>query len=158
MPIRFLKNASEIADVSPATPLPVLETSRERKMVMVEPILIQTLTVDTTVKDLLNNTATDVATIGNAGVYRTLIWTGFKQGATDINYTVQARTTDPDGNPFGTGWITLVSSGTITGAANTWFRIVISQTDGLYYDQYRITVSQSSGTQTTHHKIVGVRG
>ena len=157
MPVRFLKNASEIADVSWESPLPVMETLRERKMVQVDTLLLQTTTVDTTAKDLLGNTATDIATIGSAGQYRMLLWTGVKTGATDISYTVFARTTDVDGNPFGTGWLQ-VATGTISGAANSWFRVAVSQAEGLYYDQYRIVVSQTSGSQTLHSKIVGVRG
>ncbi len=157
MILRFIRN-KQPSEVSLETPLPVIDTSRERRNIAAEPVLISTVTVDTnTNRDLLSITVSEVATIGNAGVYRTLIWTGFKQGAADINYTVQARTTDADGNPLGGGWLN-ITSGTITGAANTWFRIVISQTDGLYYDQYRITVSQTSGSQTLQNKIVGVRG
>lgn len=157
MPIRFLKNQSEIADVSWESPLPVRETSRERRLVHADPLLITSLTVDTTERDLLGITDSNTATIGNAGQYRTLLWTGFKTGAQDITYTIRARTTTADGQPLGTGWLTL-ASGTIAGAANTWFRITISQPEGLYYDQYRITVQQTTGTQLVHAKLVGVRG
>lgn len=156
MPIRFLKNASEIADVSWESPLPVMEASKERKLVQVDTLLLHTTSVGTSPADLFGNTATDIATIGNAGQYRTLIWTGVKTGAADITYTIQARTTDVDGNPLGAGWIQ-IATGTITGAANTWFRVAISQTDGLYYDQYRIVVSTTTA-QAAHSKVVGVRG
>lgn len=157
MPLRFLKNASELTEVSWESPLPVRETLRERKLVQVDILLLQTTTVDATAKDLLGITAAEIATIGNAGQYRMLIWTGVKTGATDISYTIQARTTDVDGNPLGAGWLQ-IATGTITGAANAWFRVAITQPDGLYYDQYRIVVSQASGSQTLHSKIVGVRG
>jgi hypothetical protein len=156
MPVRFLKNASEIADVSWETPLPVLETDKERKLVQADPLLLTSTTVDTTAKDLFANTATELATIANAGQYHTLVWTCFKTFTTDISYTIQARTTDLDGNPLGSGWIT-VATGTITGAANSWNRVDITATNGLYYDQYRITVSQASGSQTLYSKVVGVR-
>ncbi|MCS7272756.1 MAG: hypothetical protein NZ550_01230 [Fimbriimonadales bacterium] len=157
MPIRFLKNRSEIAEVSWESPLPVRETNRERRLVQADPLLLATLTVDTTERDLIGNTASEIATIANAGQYRTLIWTGVKTGTADITYTVRARTTDADGQPLGTGWLTL-TSGTIAGAAGTWFRITISQPEGLYFDQYRITVQQTSGSQTLISKLVGVRG
>ncbi|MFN7019045.1 MAG: hypothetical protein ACK4RG_07195, partial [Fimbriimonadales bacterium] len=153
MPIRFLKNASEIADVSWESPLPVRITSTERRLVQADPLLIITLTCDTTAKDLLGSTATETATIGNAGQYHTLIWTGVKSGTADVSYTILARTTDLDGNPLWTGWLQL-ATGTITGAANTWFRVAITSPEGLYYDQYRIVVSQASGSQTLYNKIV----
>lgn len=143
---------NELQPVSPQNRLPT-----EPKPANADTLLLQTTTVDVTAKDLLGNTATDIATIGSAGQYRTLIWTGVKTGATDISYTVLARTTNADGQPLGTGWLQ-VATGTITGAANSWFRIAITQTDGLYYDQYRIVVSQASGSQTLHSKMVGVRG
>ena len=156
MPIRFLKNASEIADVSWESPLPVRVTSTERKLVQADPLLIATTTCDTTAKDLLGSTASETATIGSAGQYHTLIWTGAKTGATDVSYTVLARTTDLDGNPLRTGWLQL-ATGTITGAANSWFRVVITSLEGLYFDQYRIVVSQASGSQALFSKVVGVR-
>ncbi|MDW8106215.1 MAG: hypothetical protein RMK45_01915 [Armatimonadota bacterium] len=157
MPIRFLKNRSEIADVSWESPLPVQETNRERRLVQADTLLLTTLTVDTTERDLISSTAPEIATLANAGQYRTLIWTGVKTGTADITYTVRARTTDADGQPLGSGWLT-IATGTISGAAGTWFRITLSQPDGLYFDQYRITVQQASGSQTLISKLVGIRG
>lgn len=144
--------ADELTGVTSTSPLPTRAVSYNA-----QPLLLQTTTVDTNTKDLLGNTATEIATIGNAGQYRTLLWTGTKSTATDINYTVLARTTDADGNPLGTGWLQL-ATGTLTGAANTWFRVALTNPEGLYYDQYRITVSQTTGSQTLQSKIVGVRG
>ncbi|MCS6924250.1 MAG: hypothetical protein NZM10_07750 [Fimbriimonadales bacterium] len=178
MPIRFLKNASEIADVSWQSPLPVRELDKERKLVQVDALLIRTLTVDTTQRDLFGNTASsnpDLPTLDNCLKYHTLLWTGYRTGTAAVNYLVQARCgdsldADSGGDPLGTGWLditqhTLVyntdgvqgTAGTIGGAAAGHFRVVIRLPDGLYFDQYRIVVWQSSGSQIVHHKLVGVR-
>ncbi|GIV07754.1 MAG: hypothetical protein KatS3mg017_0956 [Fimbriimonadales bacterium] len=157
MPIRFLKNASEIADVSWETPLPVLETSKERKLVQTDPLLTSVITADTNAnRDILNNTAPEQPTLSNCSQYHTLLWTGTKSAATDINYIIEARSTDFDGNPFLSGWFQ-VATGTITGAANSWFRVAITAPEGLYFDQYRIRVQVASGTNTITCKVVGVR-
>lgn len=157
MAIMGYRNAqNRLQDVSPETPLPVHDRDRETQARNADTLLIHSAPVSTAEADLFGNTSADIATLAGTGQYRTLIWTGVKTGAQDITYTVRARTVDADGNPLGSGWIQ-IATGTISGAAGTWFRVVISQTDGLYYDQYRITVS-SSAAQTAHSKIVGVRG
>ncbi|GIW60461.1 MAG: hypothetical protein KatS3mg087_1527 [Patescibacteria group bacterium] len=89
--------------------------------------------------------------------YHTLIWTGVKSAASDVNYIIEARSTDINsGGPLASGWFQ-VATGTITGAANSWFRVVITAPDGLYFDQYRIRVQVASGTNTITCKVVGVR-
>ncbi|GIV07238.1 MAG: hypothetical protein KatS3mg017_0440 [Fimbriimonadales bacterium] len=101
MPIRFLKNASEIADVSRETPLPVLETSKERKLVQADPLLTSVVTADTNAnRDILNNTSAEQPTLSHCSQYHTLLWTGTKSAATDVNYIIEARSADFDGNPF----------------------------------------------------------
>ena len=142
---------TELQLVRDDTPLPVSDVGS-----VCHSLLIATTTCDATAKDLLGSTAAETATIGSAGQYHTLIWTGVKTGATDVSYTVLARTTDLDGNPLREGWLQL-ATGTITGAANSWFRIVLTATEGLYFDQYRIVVSQASGSQSLLNKVVGVR-
>ncbi len=157
MPIRFLKNASEITDVSWEAPLPVLETSKERKLVQADPLLTSVVSADTnTNRDIRSNTAPEQPTLSHCTQYHTLIWTGTKSAASDINYIIEARSVDFSGTPIGSGWLQ-VATGTITGAANSWFRVVITAPDGLYWDQYRIRVQVASGTNQIVSKITGVR-
>ncbi|GIV05287.1 MAG: hypothetical protein KatS3mg016_0862 [Fimbriimonadales bacterium] len=157
MPIRFLKNASEMADVSMESPLPVLETSKERKLVQADPLLTSVISADTNAnRDILGNTSAEQPTLSHCSPYHTLIWTGVKSAASDVNYIIEARSTDFDGKPIASGWFQ-VATGTITGAANSWFRVVITAPDGLYFDQYRIRVQVASGTNSITSKITGVR-
>lgn len=156
MPIRFLKNTSEIADVSWESPLPVLEASKERKLVQADRLLVSDITVDNNAnRDLTNSTAADQPTLSNCLLYHTLLWTMFKIGAADITYIIEGRMTDFSGAPFDASW-RQVATGTITGAANSWHRIAITDANGLYYDQYRIRVQASSST-SQRSVIVGVR-
>lgn len=157
MPIRFLKNALELADVSMESPLPVA-------LANARPVPADTLLIATTnmflsgAYDLLNSTSTELPTLDGCGQYRRLIWFYFREGAAPTNYTVLARATDHNGAPLGTGWITLASD-TLPGAANTWGRIDIPSTGDGYYDQYRIVVERTSGSgYSLINKIVGVRG
>jgi len=146
MPIRFLKTPSEIADVSLESPLPVMEASKERTLVQADRLLISERNATTDAdRDLADSTAPEQPTLSNCAQYHTLIWTMFKTGAADINYTVLARNTDFSGAPLGTGW-RQIATGTISGAANTWYRIVITEPNGLYYDQYRIRLQASTST------------
>jgi len=158
MPIRFLKNALELADVSMESPLPVA-------LANARPVPADTLLVATTnmflsgARDLLGFTNADLPTLDGCGQYRKLIWFYFRDGAADTTYTILARATDHNGAPLGTGWITLVSPTTLPGAANTWGRIDIPSTGDAYYDQYRIVVERTSGSgYNLINKIVGVRG
>ncbi|OYT70510.1 MAG: hypothetical protein CFK49_11775, partial [Armatimonadetes bacterium JP3_11] len=106
MPIRFLKNASEITDVSWEAPLPVLETSKERKLVQADPLLTALVIADTNAnRDILGNTAAEQPTLSHCGQYHTLIWTGTKSAASDVNYIIEARSTDINsGGPLAGGW------------------------------------------------------
>jgi hypothetical protein len=157
MPVRFLKNASELADVSWETPLPV-------QVANAKPVPADTLLVATTnmfpsgERDLLNSNATELPTLDACGQYRKLIWFYFREGAATTTYRVLARATDHNGAPLGTGWITL-ATGTLPGDANTWGRIDIPASGDGYYDQYRIVVERTSGNgYSLINKIVGVRG
>lgn len=157
MPVRFLKNASEIADVSMESPLPV----RQHGAITTRPtdtLLVATLTVDTTARDLLNSTAAELPTLDNCGQYRKLVWLAHRASNTAINYTIRARATDPNGAPLGSGWQTLASGSFATDTTNpNWVRLDIPATGDGYYDQYRIEVSVASGTVVLTSKIVGVR-
>jgi hypothetical protein len=156
MPVRFLKNASELADVSIESPLPVQVANA--KPVPTDTLLVATLTVDTTTRDLLGSTATELPTLDNCGQYRKLVWLAHRASNTAINYTIRARATDLAGTPLGSGWQTLASGTFATDSANpNWVRLDIPATGDGYYDQYRIEVSVASGTVALTSKIVGVR-
>ena len=139
--------------VSPSTPLPVRDTSGS-----VDTLLVATLTVDTTARDLLGSTATELPTLDNCGQYRTLVWLAHRASNTAINYTIRARATDLAGTPLGSGWQTLASGTFAADATNpNWVRLDFPTTTDGYYDQYRIEVSVASGTVALTSKIMGVR-
>ncbi|MEN3001377.1 MAG: hypothetical protein ABDI19_05995 [Armatimonadota bacterium] len=129
----------------------------KKQVASVDTLLVWAYIVDTTPeKDLFGRTSADLPVIDHVGAYRLLVWTGVKRGEADIAYTVKARSTDFSGAPLGSGWL-VISTGLITGAPNSWYRVVISQPDGLFYDQYRICAQTASGIQELRAKIVGVR-
>ena len=157
MPVRFLRNASELADVSMESPRPV-------QVANAKPVPADTLLVATThmflsgERDLLGSTSTELPTLDACGQYRKLIWFYFRDGAAPTNYRVLARATDHNGAPLGTGWQEL-ATGTLPGGANSWNRIDIPASGDGYYDQYRIVVERTSGSgYSLINKIVGVRG
>ena len=156
MPVRFLRNASELADVSWETPLPVQVANA--KPVPADTLLIATTTVDTTDnRDLLGSAATELPTLDGCMQYRKLVWFYFRAGGEETRYRVLARATDHNGAPLGTGWQTIASD-TLPGDANSWGRIEIPSTGDGYYDQYRIEVRLTAGSgYFMTSKIVGVR-
>jgi hypothetical protein len=157
MPVRFLRNASELADVSMESPLPVQVANA--KPVPADTLLTVPTTVDTTAnRDLLGSTSTELPTLDGCGQYRKLIWLAHRASNTAINYTIRARATDLAGTPLGSGWQTLASDTFAADSANpNWVRLDIPTTTDGYYDQYRIEVSVASGTVALTSKIVGVR-
>lgn len=157
MPVRFLKNASELADVSWETPLPVQVANA--KPVPADTLLVATTTVDTTAnRDLLGSTSTELPTLDVCGQYRKLVWFYFRVGADSTTYRVLARATDHNGAPIGTGWQEIVPATTLPGGANTHNRIEIPASSDGYYDQYRIEVQRTAGSNyNLISKIVGVR-
>jgi hypothetical protein len=156
MPVRFLRNASELADVSWETPLPVQVANA--KPVPADTLLVATTSVDTTAnRDLLGSTSAELPTLDGCGQYRKLVWFYFRAGADATNYRVLARATDHNGAPLGAGWL-LLATGTLPGGANEWARIEIPSAGDGYYDQYRIEVQRTAGSNyTLTSKIVGVR-
>ena len=156
MPVRFLRNASELADVSWETPLPVQVANA--KPVPADTLLVATTSVDTTAnRDLLSSTATELPTLDGCMQYRKLVWFYFRSGDAATTYRVLARATDQNGAPLGAGWITLATD-TLPGGANSWGRIEIPSAGDGYYDQYRIEVRRTDGSNyTLTSKIVGVR-
>jgi hypothetical protein len=158
MPVRFLRNASELADVSWETPLPVQVANA--KPVPTDTLLVTPTTVTTDAnRDLLGSTTTELPTLDGCGQYRKLVWFYFRAGADSTNYRVLARATDLSGTPLGTGWQEIVPATTLPGAANSWGRIEIPASSDGYYDQYRIEVRRTAGDSnySLTSKIVGVR-
>jgi len=156
MPVRFLRNASELADVSMESPLPVAVTNA--KPIPADPLLIATTTVTTTTgRDLMENTNAETPTLDNCGQYRKLVWFYFRAGSATTTYRILARAADLSGLPLGTGWQQLAQA-TLPGAANEWGRIEIPSAGDGYYDQYRIEVHRTDGANyTLVSKLVGVR-
>ncbi len=143
----------EVVPASATQPLRTQSTPQ-----IADPLLTSFINADTNAnRDILGNTAAEQPTLSHCGQYHTLIWTGTKSAASDVNYIIEARSTDINsGGPLAGGWFQ-VATGTITGAANSWFRVVITTTEGLYWDQYRIRVQVASGTNLITSKITGVR-
>jgi len=156
MPVRFLRNASELADVSMESPLPVQVTNA--RPVPADTLLVATTTVTADAnRDLWGSTATELPTLDGCMQYRKLVWFYFRASDAATTYRVLARATDHNGAPLGTGWITL-ATGTLPGEANTWGRIEIPASGDGYYDQYRIEVWRTAGSNyALTSKIVGVR-
>jgi hypothetical protein len=157
MPVRFLRNASELADVSWETPLPVQVANA--KPVPADTLLVATTTVTTDGnRDLLSSTSTELPTLDGCMQYRKLVWFYFRASSADTTYRVLARATDHNGAPLGTGWQEIVPATTLPDAANSWGRIEIPASSDGYYDQYRIEVQRTAGSSyTLTSKIVGVR-
>jgi len=157
MPVRFLKNASELADVSWETPLPVQVANA--RPVPPDTLLIATTSVTNDAnRDLLGSTSTELPTLDGCMQYRKLVWFYFRAGADATTYRVLARATDHNGAPLGAGWQEIVPATTLPGAANSWGRIEIPATTDGYYDQYRIEVRLTAGNNYfLNSKIVGVR-
>ena len=158
MPVRFLRNASDLADVSWETPLPVQVANA--KPVPADTLLVATTSVtDTPNRDLLGSTATELPTLDGCMQYRKLVWFYFRGGGDSTTYRVLARATDHNGAPLGAGWQEIVPATTLPGAANSWNRIEIPATTDGYYDQYRIEVQRTGGSSnySLTSKIVGVR-
>jgi hypothetical protein len=157
MPVRFLRNASELADVSMESPLPVQVTNA--RPVPADILLIATTTVDTTAnRDLLSSTSTELPTLDGCMQYRKLVWFYFRASNADTTYRVLARATDLSGVPLGTDWQEIVPATTLPGGASSWGRIEIPASSDGYYDQYRIEVQRTAGSNyILTSKIVGVR-
>jgi len=157
MPVRFLKNASELADVSMESPLPVQVANA--KPVPADTLLIATTSVTTDANcDLLGSAATELPTLDGCMQYRKLVWFYFRTGADSTTYRVLARATDHNGAPLGSGWQEIVPATPLPGAANSWGRIEIPSAGDGYYDQYRIEVQRTTGNNyNLISKIVGVR-
>jgi hypothetical protein len=154
--IGWLKG-NRLVDVTAQDPLPVQQqgaiTTRTADTLLVA---TTTVTADAN-RDLLGSTATELPTLDGCMQYRKLVWFYFRAGADSTTYRILARATDHNGAPLGAGWITL-ATGTLPGEANTWGRIEIPSAGDGYYDQYRIEVQRTAGSNyALTSKIVGVR-
>jgi len=139
--------------VSPSTPLPVRDTRR-----LVDTLLVAPTTVTDANRDLLESTSTELPTLDGCMRYRKLVWFYFRASSADTTYRVLARATDHNGAPLGAGWQEIVPATPLPGAANSWGRIEIPASGDGYYDQYRIEVQRTAGSNyTLTSKIVGVR-
>ena len=156
MPVRFLRNASEIADVSMESPLPVQVANA--KPVPADTLLVATTTITTDAnRDLLGSTSTELPTLDNCMQYRKLVWFFFRASNAATAYRILARATDIAGTPLGAGWQELFADA-LPGGANSWGRIEIPSAGDGYYDQYRIEVWRTAGSNyDLTSKIVGVR-
>jgi len=154
--IGWLKG-NRLVDVTAQDPLPVQQqgaiTTRTADTLFAN---TTSVTADAN-RDLLNNTSTELPTLDGCMQYRKLVWFYFRTGADSTTYRVLARATDHNGAPLGTGWL-LLATGTLPGEANTWGRIEIPASGDGYYDQYRIEVQRTAGSNyILTSKIVGVR-
>ena len=152
--VGYLTDAGDERVVRPSTPLPVSDTRNTA-----DTLLVATTSVTTDAnRDLLGSTSTELPTLDGCGQYRKLVWFYFRASDAATNYRILARATDIAGTPLGAGWQELVPPTTLPGAANTWGRIEIpAATDG-YYDQYRIEVQRTAGSDySLTSKIIGVR-
>jgi len=154
--IGWLKN-NRLVDVTTQDPLPVQQQGAVATRTA-DTLFANTTTVTTDAnRDLLGSTSTELPTLDGCMQYRKLVWFYFRAGADATNYRVLARATDPSGAPLGTGWQEL-ATGTLPGGANSWGRIEIPSTGDGYYDQYRIEVRRTDGSNyALTSKIVGVR-
>jgi len=155
--IGWLKG-NRLVDVTAQDPLPVQQQGAITTRTA-DTLLVATTTVDATAnRDLLGSTATELPTLDGCMQYRKLVWFYFRVGADATSYRVLARATDHNGAPLGAGWQEIVPATTLPGAANTHNRIEIPATTDGYYDQYRIEVQRTAGSNySLTSKIVGVR-
>jgi hypothetical protein len=151
--ISYLTESGEERIVRPNTPLPVEVRNNE-----LDTLLVATTTITTDAnRDLLGSTATELPTLDGCMQYRKLVWFYFRASDAATTYRVLARATDHNGAPLGTGWQEL-ATGTLPGGANSWGRIEIPSAGDGYYDQYRIEVQRTAGSNySLTSKIVGVR-
>ena len=106
-------------------------------------LYVGTLQVESTSKDILNQSEPLAPTFVNAASLRAFYWTGVKESDEPIAYTVRA------GNANGWQWS---QSGQVVGNARGWFRVVVKPPAA--YDWYRVEVA--GAPQALRGKITGV--
>ena len=154
--IGWLKG-NRLVDVTTQDPLPVQQQGAITTRTA-DTLLVAITTVTTTNHDLMENTNTETPTLDNCGQYRKLVWFYFRTGNAPTTYRILARTTDLSAQPLGTGWQQLAQAN-LPGNANEWGRIEIPSAGDGYYDQYRVEVHRTDGSNyTLTSKLIGVRG
>jgi len=161
MPISFRRERQSIT-VSADSPLPVTISQQQGRSVPTQPTSIDTLIIgsviaDSTVRDLLGNTAGEATTLSNASPYRRFLLTFYKSGTAEVTVTLKGRAQDASGNPVWSGWATITTAST-TGAAAGHYRLVLQSADGapLGFDQYRIEIT-STASQGVAFSLKGER-
>jgi len=157
MMIAYLGADGQIVDVRETSPLPVQVANA--KPVPADTLLVATTTVTTDGnRDLQGSTSTELPTLDRCMQYRKLVWFYFRASDAETTYRVLARATDHNGAPLGSGWQEIVPATQLPGAANSWGRIEIPASSDGYYDQYRIEVQRTAGSNyPLTSKILGVR-
>jgi len=154
--IGWLKG-NRLVDVTAQDPLPVQQQGAITTRTADTLLIFATTVTTTTNRDLMENTNTETPTLDNCGQYRKLVWFYFRASDAATTYRILARATDIAGAPLGAGWQEL-ASGTLPGDANSWGRIEIPASNDGYYDQYRIEVWRTAGSNyTLASKVIGVR-
>jgi hypothetical protein len=162
--IAYLNEDGRIVDVRRSAPLPVEVRNNEGSPLPTEPSNLDILlvgdvsNVGSTPKDLLGSTDPETPTITQATPYKRFILYLFTFSAATVTVTLKGRATTPSGVPLNINWLTLYTSGNITTAANSWYRVVLQASDGapLGGDQYRIELT-SSTSQTISFSLKGER-
>ena len=160
LPVQILaRNPDGSYSVPNTTNAPVFNVGNSVRIRTADTLLVATTTVTADAnRDLLGSAATELPTLDACGQYRKLVWFYFRAGGDSTNYRVLARATDQNGAPLGAGWQEIVPATPLPGAANSWGRIEIPSAGDGYYDQYRIEVQRTAGSNyTLTSKIVGVR-
>ena len=160
LPVQILaRNSDGSYGVPNAANAPIFNIGNPVRIRTTDTLLVATTTVNTaTNRDLMENTNTETPTLDNCGQYRKLVWFYFRAGNAATTYRILARTTDLSAQPLGAGWQQL-ATGTLPGNANSWGRIEIPSANDGYYDQYRIEVYRTDGSNyTLTSKLIGVRG
>jgi len=155
--IGWLKG-NRLVDVTAQDPLPVQQQGAITTRTA-DTLFANTTSVTTDAnRDLLGSTTTELPTLDGCMQYRKLVWFYFRASDAATTYRVLARVTDHNGAPLGTGWQEIVPATPLQGEANAWGRIEIPASSDGYYDQYRIEVRRTAGSNyTLTSKIVGVR-
>jgi hypothetical protein len=145
------QRAGDVAPVAEGDGLPI-------ELSNIDTLLIGVVSIDSTDRDLMNNTDPETPTITQASAYRRFILYIFASSAATVTLTLRGRATDASGVPLNTGWVDLATVSIAT-AANTWYRVVLQASDGLPLggDQYRVRVTQSTGSQTIYFNLKGER-
>jgi hypothetical protein len=162
--ISYLNESGEERIVRPNTPLPVEVRNDEGSPLPTEPSNIDILlvgdvsSVGSTPKDLLGSTEPETPTITQATPYKRFILYLFTPSAATVTVTLKGRATTTSGVPLNINWVTLYTSGNISTAAQSWYRVVLQASDGapLGGDQYRIELT-SSPSQTISFSLKGER-